>query len=125
MELEPKKISELTEEQRLASLVALRGYKSYVGLGIINLSINQGELSDIFENTIGVITASYQSAKVKIISDGLFTPSKTVVMISSKTLATFGYIIIGSDRIDISIPHIGLSPGESRGEFVIEIRVYN
>ena len=65
MELEPKKISELTEEQRLASLVALRGYKSYVGLGIINISIKQGELSDIFENTIGVITASYQFCQSK------------------------------------------------------------
>lgn len=53
MSLEPKKITELTEEQRLASLVALRGYKSYVALLI--QSVTDAPSATVLENTIGDI----------------------------------------------------------------------
>lgn len=51
MAIQPTKISELTEEQRIASLVALRGYKAYVA------NIKQTDKTTIvvtvFENSLG------------------------------------------------------------------------
>lgn len=57
MSLESKKISELTEEQRKASLTALRGYRCYIAK-LIQVGENAPS-AIVLENDIGEVTFSY------------------------------------------------------------------
>lgn len=127
MSLEPKKITELTEEQRLASLVALRGYKSYVAL------LSQGDTDAptavVLENTIGEIvwtrigTGAYSAAL-----DGAFLVNKTTVFTPSLEIS--GEVAIVAAYPVLNYIYLTSSVGGIYGDDLIvnasiEIRVYN
>lgn len=127
MSLEPKKITELTEEQRLASLVALRGYKSYVA--ILTQSETDAPVAVVLENTIGEIEWTRIDAGVYTAAlAGAFLVNKTTVFTAS--LETSGEVTIIAanptlDQIDLTSSVGGIYGDNFITNASIEIRVYN
>lgn len=134
MSLEPKKITELTEEQRLASLVALRRYKSYVA--ILLQSGTNAPTVVVLENTIGDIVWTRDIAgRYYGTLANAFTENKTFIFFNKNndlsstdfvaTRSTVNNVILinGMIRYDSQNEELVFNMGDTF-TVDIEIRVY-
>ena len=142
--MEPKKFSELTEQQKADTRDAIRGYKVYTVL--FNQILTGEPTLTVLENTIGEITLNKVSGGGGsfvyydfVLSEGVFDVTKTFCHVENAYSISLGYSYVpkianNNDRITISfstttVPTIATQKSFNGGDsnyyrVYIEIRVY-
>jgi hypothetical protein len=101
--------------------------KVYVAL--LTQTSTNAPVATVLENTLGTVTLTYEgTGSYMVVSNGLFTVGKTVVLIGNKA-ATTATAVFQNDSSNLAMTTVVISTGnETNGileNTTIEIRVYN